>query len=257
MLLDPRLLPFLLCLMAAPSWRCGVASHAVSIAAVFTSILLAFNMSLSPDDATIPRYVQPLLVSAALAALMTGAIAPRRQIAAWALGILLVVVNWPERCEGVWDHYRALAHSNTMRVPFHLGLVADYREAQQLVPEGKRALVCADFPYLFDHRRNDLWIIDLPNATSPAPGLPFQKAPEEMKRYLRGLGIEYIICVDFGKSYALYNRATWQKHAQGNVELWKIQSAFYLDFFDSIDRLAASETKLGRVGYLNVLQFTP
>ncbi|MDR3404299.1 MAG: hypothetical protein P4L99_17505 [Chthoniobacter sp.] len=256
-LLDPKLFPLLLCLMAAPSWRRGVAAHAVSIAAVFTSALLAYSVTLAPDELTILRYVQPLLVGGALVALMMGAISPGRQVATWAFGILFMAVDWTARCHGVWEDYRGISHAQIMSVPFRTPVIADYREAQLLVPEGKRALVCADFPYLFDHRRNDLWIIDLPNATSPAPGLPFQKPPEEMKRYLRGLGIEYLIFVDFEKSHILYNRAVWHKHAVGDVELWKIQAPFFLDFFDTVDRLAATETQLGRVGNITVVQFKP
>src|SRR5688500_17817246 len=97
----------------------------------------------------------------------------------------------------------------------------------------------------------------MPNATSPAPGLPFHKPPEEMKRYLHGLGIEYVIFVDFSKSIALYSRSFWQGHAEGDIPLWKVQAPFFADFFDTIDRLAASETQLGRVGKLTVLQLKP
>ncbi|MDR3404300.1 MAG: hypothetical protein P4L99_17510 [Chthoniobacter sp.] len=254
---DPKLFPLLLCLLAAPVWRRGVASHVVSIAAVVTTALLAYGLSLTPDDTTIPRYVQPLLLSGALAALMTAAVSPRRRVAAWALGILLLAANWTDRCRYLSDHYVALAVANKMVMPYGPRILADYREAQLLIPEGKRVLVCADYPFLFDHPRNDIWAIDMPNATSPAPGLPFQKPPEEMKRYLRGLGIEYVIYIDFTKSLGFYQRAFWQGHAEGNIPVWKIQAPFFLDFFATMERLGGSETQLGRVGNLTVLQFKP
>jgi hypothetical protein len=256
-LVDPKLAAMLLCLLAMPPWRRGVATYATAMAAVTTTALLAYGLSLAPDVFTIPRYVQPLLLGGALAALMTAAVSPRRRVAAWALAILLMVVNWPERCRDLLGNYQALSHPNSMLMPYGSSIVADYREAQLLVPEGKRVLVCTDFPFLFDHPRNDIWIIDMPNAASPAPGLPFHRPPEETKRYLRGLGVEYVIFVDFTKSLELYNRDFWQWHSQDKVPLWKFQSAFYFDFFDTIDHLAASETRLGQVGNLTVLQFKP
>lgn len=257
MLLNVALLPLVLCLLALPEWRRSVAGRAVAIAAVFTSALLAYGISLAPDEATIPRYVQPLLLSGAVVALMAAGVSSRRRMAAWAFCILLLAINLPERCGDLWNHYRSLSHSRRILMPFGSRVVADYREAQLLIPEGKRVLVCSDFPFLFDHRHNDLWNIDLPNGTSPAPGLPYQRPPEEMKRYLLGLGVEYVIFTDWDKSYVLYNRKTWNDHAHGDVALWKLQSSYFLDFFNVMDRLAVSETKLGRVGDLNVLQLKP
>jgi hypothetical protein len=255
--LDPRLLPLMLALLAIPTWRRGLAAHVTAIAALFTTLLLAYSLGLAPDDSTIPRYSQPLLLAAAMAALMVAAVSPRRRTAAWALVILLMVTDFPMRCEEVRRHYQALSHSEKIFMPFGSRTIADYREAQLLVPERKRVLICGDYPFLFDHQRNELWTIDLPNAASPAPGLPFQKPPEEMKRYLRGLGVEYVIFVDFAKSPLLYNRSHWLEKAKGDVALWKIEAPFYVDFFDTMDRLALSEMKLGRVGDLNVIQLKP
>jgi len=257
MLLDPNLLPLLLCLLAIPKWRRGIASHATAVAGVLASLIMAYCMNVLPYETNIPRYVQPMLLGAAAAALMAAAATPRNRMAAWAFSILLVATTFHERCGDLLNNYRALSHAEKMIMPYGTKTIADYREAQLLVPEGKRVLVCADFPYLFDHQRNDLWSIDLPNGASPAPGLPFQKPPEEMKRYFQGLGLDYVIFVDFNKSLNLYNRAIWQEHAREQTLLWKIQAPFYLDFFDTVDRLADSETKLGRVGDLTVLQLKP
>ena len=153
-LVNSALLPFLFCLLAAPDWRRGRAARAAGAAAVITSILLAFGMSLAPDENTIPCYVQPLLMTGALAALMTAALSPRRRMAAWALTMLLLTFNLPERCHDLWNHYAALSHPQKMLMPFKPRVIADYRDAQTLVPEGKRVLVCSDFPFLFDHERN-------------------------------------------------------------------------------------------------------
>jgi hypothetical protein len=243
--------------MAVPEWRRSVAARAATIASLFTAGLLAYGISMSPDSNTILRYVQPLLLSGAVVALMAAAVASRRRTAAWAFCILLLTVNLPDRCGDLWNHYQALSHANKILMPFGSRVVADYREAQMLVPEGKRVLVCSDYSFLFDHRRNDLWNIDLPNGTSPSPHLPYQRPPEEMKRYLLSLGVEYVIFIDWDRSYQLYNRKTWRVHANGDVPLWRLQSSYFLDFFSVMDQLAMSETNLGRVGDLNVVQLKP
>jgi hypothetical protein len=257
MILHPALLPLLLCTLAAPAWRRSVAARAVVISGVFASLLLAYSISLVPDDLTVPRYVQPLLVAAGLVALLGAAVSPRGRLVVWALSVLLLVVSLPQRSDDLWSHYTALATGSKWKVPLRGADIADHRKAQELVPEGKRVLVCSDYPFLFDHQRNPIWSIDLPSATSPAPGLPFHQPPEETKRYLRNLGIEYVIFVDCAHSANLYNRRNWQEHERGDVELWKKQAPYFLDFFATTEHLASSETILGRVGALTVLQFKP
>ena len=99
----------------------------------------------------------------------------------------------------------------------------------------------------------------MPNAASPDPGLPFQKPPEETKRYLRGLGIEYVIFTNFSNHdfNELYYRPTWEDHLRGDVALLKISAPYFLDFFNTMDQLAASESVLGRPGNLTVLRLKP
>jgi hypothetical protein len=257
MVLGANLFPLILCLIVLPEWRRGLAAWAAAIAGLITSLVLAYSISLAPDDTTIPRYVQPLLLAGALAALMTAALTPRRRIVTWAMTGMLLVLQFPERCHELWNHYRALSHAEKMLMPFGSRVIADYREAQLLVPEGKRVLVCVDFPFLFDHERNPLWNVDMPYATSPAPGLPYQKPPAEMKEYLRKCGVEYVIFVDFNKSPNLCSRPVWQKHLTGDIPLWKIQAPFFLDFFDKVDQLAASESVLGHVGNLTAMRLNP
>jgi hypothetical protein len=255
----PSVLPLLLCLGAAPFLRPGLAASAVAASAVLTSLLLTYGLNLAPDPLTIPRYIQPLLLAGVTAVLATGALAPRRRWLAPAMAALLLLPNLEERTSEFAVRYPALFQNHGMRVPanFNSGVVANYRDAQLLIPEGKRVLVCADFPFLFDHVRNPIWIIDLPHAASPAPGLPYRKPPEETKRYLRALGVDYVIFPSFSNSLDLYNRGIWQRHATGDVPLWRIQAPYFLDFYDTVEGLAASETTLGREGELTVIQFKP
>jgi hypothetical protein len=254
MILHPALLPLLLCLFALPGWRRGLASRAVAISATATALLLAYSLTLAPDRETIPRYVQPLLLAGAIGALLTAATNPRSRLPAWAMALLLVGTTLQSRIDYLTGNYLFFQQSPLVRMPFNTRAIADHQAAQALVPAGRRVLVCSDDPFLFDLQRNPIWNIDMPNAASPEPGLPFEKPPEEMRRYFRDQGIEYVIFTDFAADKDLYSRPIWEKHAQGDVALWRIQAPYYLDFFKTMDSLAASDTVLGRVGRLTVLQ---
>lgn len=257
MVLNPMLIPSLLCLLAIPAGRSAAAARAFSISAVLAALALAYSVGQPIDSQTIPRYVQPLVLGAALAALMTGALVPRSRMMVWLMGALLVTTSLQERSQNLLNYYMALGDAHRLTMPMRPRTIADYREAQLLVPEGQKILVCADFPFLFDHRRNPIWIIDLPNFASPPPGLPFQKAPEETKRYLRGLGVEHMIFMNFDQSLSLYNRSVWQKHAHDDSPLERLRAPGFLDFFETTEKLAGSETTLGKFGNLTVLQFKP
>ena len=257
MMLYRAVLPLLLCLLAAPIWRPGLATMAVSLSAALTSFALAYGLNLAPDAMTIPRYVQPLLLSAALAALMTGVFSPRGRWAAVAMAAIIFMLDLPERVNGIAKHVAALRRDQVVKLPVTSRVVANYRDGQQLIPEGKRVLVCVDLPFLFDHERNPIWTVDFPHSASPPPGLPYRRPPEETKRYLRALGVDYLIFQDFSNGLDLYNRGVWKRLETGAVALSRIQAPFCLDFFDTVDRLSASETILGRAGNLTVIQFNP
>jgi hypothetical protein len=259
MMVHPALLPLLLCLFAAPAWRRSLAAQAVSASAVLTSLLLAYGLNLAPDAMTIPRYVQPLLLSSALAALMTGALLPRWRWLAPALAALVFATNLPARAKEFAGHFPTIFRYRGMKMPitFNSVVAANYQDAQLLIPEGKRILVCTDFPFIFNYDRNPIWTVDFPHAASPPPGLPYRKPAEETKQYLRACGVEYLIFQDFSKALDLYNRRVWQRMETGDVLLSRIQAPYCLDFFDTVERLASSETNLGRVGGLTVIQFKP
>jgi hypothetical protein len=257
MIVHPALLPLVICILAAPAWRRGLAARAVSISAILASLALAYSITLAPDTSTVPRYVQPLLLAGAMVALMTAAVSLRSRVVAWMLVFIVVATSLPARCEHLWDCYQQLGYADKLVMPFQPRVIVDHREAQSLIPEGKRVLVCSEFPFLFDFRRNPIWIIDLPNGASPAPGLPYKKPPEEMKRYLRNLGVEYLIFANFDSSALFYSRALRERQAIDDVPLLRIEAPFFLAFFSALERLAVSETTLGHVGNLTVIQFKP
>jgi hypothetical protein len=252
-IVHPAIFPLLICLLAVPGWKRGLAGLATVIAAALTSLALAYAVSLAPDNTTIPRYVQPLLIAGALAALMTAAVSPRGRMTACAFSVFLAATTFTDRGVYLLRYYSSLSLTSGLNMTIQSHTLADHKAAQDLVPKGKRVMVCSDFPFLFDHERNPVWTIDLPNGCSPAPGLPFHKPPEETKRYFRNLGIDYLIFVDPAQSLVLYNRKVWEGHLHGEVALWRVQAPFYLDYFDTMERLAGTEQVLGKAGNLIVV----
>jgi hypothetical protein len=257
--LNAALLPLILALFALPDWKRGLAARATSIAYLLASMVLAYSIRLAPDEETIPRYVQPLLLAGAVAALLSAAVTPRQRIYAWVMTLLWIGTTVDPRCDYLWRHYAVIQQSAIANIPYHAVDILSHRKAQDFVPAGSKILVCTNYPLLFDQQRNTIWNVDMPNAASPDPGLPFQKPPEETKRYLRSLGIEYLIFTDFsrGNEHELYCRPVWEQHLRGDVTLYKIQAPYYLDFFNTADALAASETVVGRAGLLTVVKLKP
>ena len=164
-IVHPAIFPLLICLLAAPGWKRGLAGLVTVIAAALTSLALAYAVSLAPDTSTIPRYVQPLLIAAALAALMTAAVSPRGRMTACALSVFLAATTFTDRGVNLLRYYSSLSLTSGLNMTIQSHTLADHKAAQDLVPKGKRVMVCSDFPFLFDHERNPVWtIIDLPNA---------------------------------------------------------------------------------------------
>jgi hypothetical protein len=275
---SPALLPLVICSLAAPGWkrwahkvqgsahnvqgwahqaRGGVSAQAMALAVILASLAVAYSIPLPPDKLTIPRYIQPMLLAGAMVSLMTAAVSLHTRVTAWVLVFIVMTTSLPERAENLWDCYQQLGYTDKLVVPFQPRVIVDHREAQKLIPEGKRVLVCSDFPFLFEFGRNPIWIVDLPFNASPKPGLPYHRPPEEMKRYLRGLGVEYVIFENFDDATFFYSRALREQQLGSGVPMLLTEAPYFLDFFDTIEHLAASETTLGHAGNLTVIQFKP
>src|SRR4029453_2522731 len=102
----------------------------------------------APDVLTVPRYVQPLLMAGALSVLMVQAVSARGRMIAWGLSGLILVTSLPDRKKHLSRCYGQLARANKMLVPFRGREIGKYRAVQERVPEGKRILVCCDYPFL-------------------------------------------------------------------------------------------------------------
>jgi hypothetical protein len=87
----------------------------------------------------------------------------------------------------------------------HLGIVypldraglrqslAQGAKIQSSLPPGATALAIMSRSYVFDFRRNTIYIADFPGMASPPPGLPITADPETQRRFLIDRGIGYIV----------------------------------------------------------------
>lgn len=73
-----------------------------------------------------------------------------------------------------------------------------YAQISASIPKDGDVLVRVAEPYLLQPRSN-LYVTDFPGASSPKPGMPFDKGPEALLEYLRAQGIRYVVW-DYGTS---------------------------------------------------------
>jgi hypothetical protein len=130
--------------------------------------------------------------------------------------------------------------------------IADYRALQDAVPAGAKILVRMDKNYLFDFRRNTIWVNDLPGGASLPPGIPIFKGPEVLADYLVQHGIRYL-----GYSYgdeASFTRAEFSTRLAPKVNIWIRRGAeIAFDFQDNALALGKTRKKLYDNGSMFVL----
>jgi len=121
---------------------------------------------------------------------------------------------------------------------FDPNLKQAYAQLQEQVPAGEKILTMVDASYWFDYKRNPMVSINAVGGSSPPPGIPFEQGPEALAAYLKGLGIRYVIAVDFNNAVLLYTRKLWNESTRPEwfyTQIWKPR---FNDFMDNIDALA-------------------
>lgn len=114
-----------------------------------------------------------------------------------------------------------------------------YLDVQSVVPPGEKILTMVDASYLLDYKRNPMFSINAVGSSSPPPGLPFDKGPEALSAYLRGLGIRYIMAVDFDNAVLLYTRKLWTERTRPEwfyPQIWRPRFLGVMDSIDALDR---------------------
>jgi hypothetical protein len=68
-----------------------------------------------------------------------------------------------------------------------------YRRMQASIPAGCPVLWFGGWPLFLDHARNSIYFPDNIGSVSPSPGIPLTGRPDDLVRYLRGVGVKYVV----------------------------------------------------------------
>lgn len=210
------------------------------------------------------RYIYPIVVPMLLWYLATGLKPTSQQsvgqekiplrILAVALA-LFVLVNARSGIQELGAQIDSLALANEPNRSFlPAQLKSAYKSIQENVPPGEKILTMVDAGYWLDYSRNPMQSINAVGGACPPPGIPFGKGPEALRDYLRGLGFNYLIAVDFNNAVLLYTRRLWTEATRPEwiyPQLWRPR---FLDVMDSIDAFDKEGKVIAREGNLRLIQ---
>jgi hypothetical protein len=138
--------------------------------------------------------------------------------------------------------------------------VSAYRDLQLAVPPQQKILVRMDKNFLFDFRRNPIYVNDLPGGASLPPGIPIFKGPEALADYLVQHGIRYL-AYSYGDE-ATFSRELFSGRLEAPAHLWIRRGAniwirrgaeIAFDFQDNVVALGKSRKRLYDNGSMFVL----
>lgn len=78
------------------------------------------------------------------------------------------------------------------KLAFELSEAKKYGEVSDYLPKDGQTIARVSQPFLLKARPN-IYVADFPGASSPKPGMPFQKGPQALLEYLRAQGIRYAV----------------------------------------------------------------
>jgi hypothetical protein len=112
---------------------------------------------------------------------------------------------------------------------------ADYSDVQSHIPAGATVATAVFENCRFDFQRNTIYELDVLGGMGPAPGWPVGKGAEALAQYLRGVGVRYVVWVDFNLPSEFYNRAHWKGHLQKVGFYLSAWAPIQLDAEDALD----------------------
>ena len=140
---------------------------------------------------------------------------------------------------------------------FDPNLKKAYEGLQNLVPPGVKILTMVDASYWLDFKRNTIYSINAVGSSSPPPGMPFQEGPHALANYLKGLGIRYVIAVDFNNAVLLYTRKLWAETTRPEWIYPQIWRPRFLDVMDNFDALDKEGTVIARAANARLFDLGP
>ena len=132
----------------------------------------------------------------------------------------------------------------------------EYVQAAAQIPAGAKVLAAVDVPSLLIKPASELNTLDTAGSTSPSPHLPYFQGTQAKLAWLRSQGFTYIVAVDPGASFCLYNADHQTQERQGKygraLQVW---APYYLDWFDFVrDVSNPAIAHSSRVGSLIVVR---
>jgi hypothetical protein len=238
------------------------AALALYVSALITSVIMAWIFTHS-DAENIVRYVAPFLNAAFIATMISftrdsfassgGQVSRSIPLSDKILGGAMIVllalmitkdVKW---MAGSWDKIGLTATERQL-----------YQNIQSSIPAGEKLMAIVNHPFALDYARNDISTIDVAGAVSPDPGVPYFKGAQAFKKYFLNRGISYLVVGNINKQGAcLYNRQLWQHHQSENIAVWQMGAKYYLDLFDMLDELSATEEVVFRKNGFNLIKLKP
>ena len=121
--------------------------------------------------------------------------------------------------------------------------LAGYRDLQNSVPPGQTIMARLDKNFIFNFKRNPIYINDLPGGASPPPGLPLFQGSEHLANYLLSKSVRYV-------AYSYKNEANFSRATAGSMlrphvnPLFRMETVNIFDFQDNLMSLASSRKKI-------------
>jgi hypothetical protein len=129
-----------------------------------------------------------------------------------------------------------------------------YTKIQQSIPKGEIIFSRLNKPFLFDFRKNTIFIIDAPAASLP-PGMPFFKGSDLLAEYLTSKSIRYV-AYDYEKPPTVDKRYWEEKLKEEGVKIhpWVRNHARYtIDLHNNLENLGKTRKKIYDDGQVFVI----
>jgi len=160
----------------------------------------------------------------------------------------------PDVPKGGWDLIAQVQMRELLK-PEELEMgKTELRALQAKIPAGVAILARLSRPFNLDLKRNTVYVIDWPGASSPPPGLPCFGRAENLARYLRALSIRYVM-YSYGDEAGFPKSLYSGRLLPGDNYLARLrcQAEYTFAFQDRLMELSRSYRKVGDDGKVFLL----
>jgi hypothetical protein len=87
--------------------------------------------------------------------------------------------------------------------------------------------------------------------------MPFNQGPDALANYLKGLGIRYVIAVDFNNAILIYTRRLWTEATRPEWIYPQIWRPRFLDVMNNFDELEKKGTVVAKAANARLFDLGP